>query len=159
MHFLWERDTKTEATSWISVYLQQEFTVPILWMWQIECFKHLEFYLLELEQEADRSLLSTVPILCTVLLQRKLQLQEEGISLSGGWEMFASSQGADFCPVVLRRHMSLCFVFHSPLSFLRGIEPMSLFFSRRELKKTVGVFWFWVSSVHTGPGNDVFQVI
>lgn len=117
-------------------------------MWQIEGFKHLEVYLLaELQQETDRSLLSTVPILRTFLLQRKLQLQEEGISLSLGWEMFPSSQDAAFCPVVLGRHMSLRFVFHSPLSFLRGAEPTSLFFARRELRKTVGTtFRFWQSS-------------
>lgn len=120
-------------------------------MWQIECFKHLEVYLLEeLQQETDRSLLSTVPILCTFLLQRKLQLQEEGISLSLGWEMFASSQDAAFCPVVLGRQMSLCFVFHSPLSFLCGAKPTSLFFTLKELRKAVGTtFRFWESSAFT----------
>lgn len=75
-------------------------------------------------------------------LQRELQLQEEGISLSLGWEIFPSSQDAAFCPVVLGRHMSLCFVFHSPLSFLREAEPTSIFCPqgvKEKLPNTVGI--------------------
>jgi len=63
------------------------------------------------------------------------------------------------------RHMSLCFVFHSPLTFLHGTEPTSLFCPqglKEKLPNTVGrdsVSGLTICSVQTGPGNDVFQVI
>lgn len=160
MHFLWERDTKTEATSWISVCI---FSTGIYSTYLVNVtdrvFWTFRILFISRTTAGNWSVLTIHHAhLMHGFVAKEIDLQEEGISLSGGWEMFPSSQGADFY-LVLRSHMSLCFVFRSPLSFLRGTEPMSLFFSRRELRKTVGTFWFWVSSLHTGPGNDLFQVI
>lgn len=61
--------------------------------------------------------------------------------------------------------MSLRFVFHSPLSFLRGAEPTSIFRPqgvKEKLPNTVGVdsiSGLTVFSIQTGPGNNMFQVI
>lgn len=48
--------------------------------------------------------------------------------------MLPSSQDAVSCPVVFRSHMFFCFVFHSPLSFLCGADPTSLFPSQSQGK-------------------------
>lgn len=61
--------------------------------------------------------------------------------------------------------MSLCFVFRSPLSFLREAEPTSIFCPqgvKEKLPNTVGIdsiSGLTVFSVQTRPGNDIFQVI
>lgn len=121
-------------------------------MWQIGCFKHLEVYLLaELQQETDRSSLSTVPTLRTFLLKGNCSCRRRALVFHWDENCFPALRMQPSVLLCLEGTCpcALSFILFYLFSVGLSLHPFS---ARRELRKSSltqreqSAFRFWQSS-------------